>query len=94
MKLEVEASDQVLRELMARLEREPRVDEVELRGDADDDQMDLVELTVQGFDEPRTAGEVADQAGLPRDVTRTALTRLEDADVVERLEDPEMWRIR
>lgn len=94
MKLEVEASDEVLRKLKARLDREPQVDEVSLRGDADDDQMDLVELTLQGFDEPRTASEVADQAGLPGDVARTALTRLEGQGVVGRLEDPELWRIR
>jgi len=87
VKLEVEASDEVLRKLKARLEREPQVDDVELRGDADDDQMDLVELTLQSFDEPRTGAEVADQAGLPRDVTFTALSRLREAGKVEKVDD-------
>jgi len=90
MKLEVEASDEVLRQLKARLDREPQVDDVELRGGADEDQMDLVELTLQGFDEPRTAAEVADQAGLPRDVTLTALSRLKEQGKAEK-KDPGVW---
>lgn len=90
MKLEVEADDEILRQLKARLDQEPRVDDVSLRGDADDDQMDLVELTLQGFDEPRTAAEVADQAGLPRDVTLTALGRLEEQDMAKEL-DHGLW---
>lgn len=93
MRLEVEGPDKVLRRLKSELDMNSFVDDVSLRGDADDDQMDLVELTLQSFDEPRTAGEIADQAGLPRDVTVTALSRLRDQDVAEK-KDPGVWLLQ
>jgi len=83
VKIEVEGSERELQEIMDQLEKASTFDvEASWVDRANQHEMDTVELAFEFLKERRedvslvTVSEVADQAGLPRDVTENALKDL------------------
>lgn len=92
MKLEVKADRHDLKNLKEFLESQDSVDEVNLQGEASEDDVDLVEIRVKAHPKGVTVGELADEAGLPRRVCQDALVVLKSQGKVVYSGESGLWR--